>query len=287
MTALTLAVVAAIVVATFWLARVSRFAVQRALAFGGHSDAGTVGITTRFVQYGIWAIGLGIAAETLGIDLGALFTAGAFFAVAIGFAMQNVAQNFVAGIILLTERTINPGDILEVGTRVVRVLRIGLRATVARSLDEEDLIIPNAILVQETVTNFRSRDMVYRLRATVGVSYDSDLVTAKQALREAADAIGWRSQDHETRVLLTGFGDSAVKFEVSVWTHDAWNSFVARSDLLEAIWQGLRRANVSLAYTPANSSVAAPTGVVSTPEKPQRDDEPHPLAINAAEREKP
>jgi small-conductance mechanosensitive channel len=113
------------------------------------------------------------------------------------------------------------------------------------------------------------------------VSYDSDLAAAKQALSEAADGISWRSKDHETRVLLTGFGDSAVKFDVSVWTQDAWNSFVARSELLEAIWQGLRRANVSLAYVPANASVAAPTGAASAPEKPPLSEKPGGSTIKA------
>ena len=109
--------------------------------------------------------------------------------------MQNVAQNFVAGIILPTERTIKPGDILGGGnTNRTRAADRTPAPTVAPSLDEEDLSIPNAVLVQETVTNFRSRDMVYRLRATVGVSYDSDLAAAKQALRETADAIGGGAQ---------------------------------------------------------------------------------------------
>lgn len=268
-TALTLAVVIAVVLATIWLARLSRIAVQRGLALRGHTDAGTVGVTTRLVQYGIGAMGLGIAAQTLGINLGALFAAGAFFAVALGFAMQNVAQNFVAGIILLTERTIKPGDVLEVGSEIVRVSRIGLRATVARSRDEETLIIPNSILVQETVTNFTMRDVEYRLRATVGVRYESDLAAVKRVLQETADALSWRSRDHTARVLLAAFGDSAVDFEVAVWTQDPWNARVARSDLLEAIWWAFRRANIRLASQPLDGPVdqglsAAAPGVATT-----------------------
>ncbi len=153
-TVMTLVIVAAVVTVTFALSRLAQRDIARALAMRGVTDLGALGIAVRLTNYTIIVLGLGIAMEMLGVNLGALFAAGAFFAVAIGFAMQNVAQNFVAGVILLTERTIKPGDILEVEHRVVRVTRMGLRATVARSRDEEDLIIPNAVLVQSTVTNF-------------------------------------------------------------------------------------------------------------------------------------
>jgi len=143
------------------------------------------------VTYAVVAIGVVAALGTLGVNLAALVAAGAFFAVALGFAMKNIAENFVGGIILLTERTIKPGDILEVEGRVVRVTRMGLRATVARSRDDEDVIIPNAALVTNTVTNYTLRDPLYRLRTTVGVSYGSDIALVMQTLRAALAGAGW------------------------------------------------------------------------------------------------
>ena len=143
------------------------------------------------MTYAVVAIGVVAALGTLGVNLAALVAAGAFFAVALGFAMKNIAENFVGGIILLTERTIKPGDILEVEGRVVRVTRMGLRATVARSRDDEDVIIPNAALVTNTVTNYTLRDPLYRLRTTVGVSYGSDIALVMQTLRAALAGAGW------------------------------------------------------------------------------------------------
>ena len=244
----TIVVVGAILVLTFFVSRLAQRGMTRALAMRGVVDSGTLGISTRLTHYTIVILGLGIALQTLGLNLGALFTAGAFFAVALGFAMQNVAQNFVAGILLLTERTIKPGDILEVENRVVRVTRMGLRATVARSRDEEDLIIPNATLVQNTVTNFTLRDPVFRLRAKVGVSYDSDLAVVKRVLEEAAHSLPGRLADRDPRILLTEFADSAVSFEVSIWSEDPWNSRITLSALNEAIWWAFKKAGIVIAY---------------------------------------
>ena len=162
--------------------------------------------------------------------------------------MQNVAQNFVAGIILLTERAIKPGDVLEVEGQTVRVSRMGLRATVARTLDEEDLIIPNSILVQNTITNFTLRDPIYRLRATVGVAYESDVRQVMEVLRDATLSFPGRVNDYEPRVLLTEFADSAVVFEVSIWVTDAWRARTIRSDLNQAIWWALKGANITIPF---------------------------------------
>lgn len=247
-TSVTLAVFVLLLLATAVLSRVAQRSVHRGLVRRGNTDEGTAAAVARLVTYAVVTIGLVAALGTLGVNLAALVAAGAFFAVALGFAMKNIAENFVGGIILLTERTIKPGDILEVEGRVVRVTRMGLRATVARSRDDEDVIIPNAALVTNTVTNYTLRDPLYRLRTTVGVSYGSDIALVMQTLRAAALALPWRVPDRDPRVLLTGFADSAVTFEIQVWTHDPWGARVATSDLNVAIWYGLQAAGVTIPF---------------------------------------
>lgn len=232
---------------------------HRGLRLRGNTDEGTAAVVARLVTYAVIAIGLGVALSTLGANLGALFAAGAFFAIALGFAMQNVAENFVGGLILLTERTIKPGDVIEVEGRVVRVTRMGLRATVARSRDDEDLIVPNASLVTNTVKNYTLRDPLYRLRASVGVSYQSDITFVMQVLRSAATGLSWRVADRDPQVILTGFADSAITFEVQVWTHDPWSARRATSALNEAVWLALRQANVSIPF-PQLDVHLAPSG---------------------------
>ena len=149
-------------------------------------DAGTVAGLARYL---ILITGFGLALETAGIDLTALFAAGALFAVGLGFAMQSIAQNFVAGVIILSERSIKPGDILRVEDKVVKVLDIGIRASVTQTLDGEDLIIPNSVLIQTTVTNHTLKDSTYRIRVQVGLSYSSDMTIVKDTLIEIAKKV--------------------------------------------------------------------------------------------------
>ncbi|MEO7366521.1 MAG: mechanosensitive ion channel domain-containing protein [Gemmatimonadaceae bacterium] len=265
-TVMTLVVFLAIAVLAFWASRLAGRATKRGFAMRGVTDEGTTGAAARLVQYVVMIFGLGIALQTLGVDLNALFAASAFFAVALGFAMQNVAQNFVSGVILLTERTIKPGDILRVEDRVVRVTRMGLRSTVARTRDEEDLIIPNSVLVANTVTNYTLRDAVYRVRATVGVSYEANLDAVTEILTAAASELPERFMGRDPRVLLTGFGDSSVNFEVSVWIQDPWLSPVNMSALNYAIWRGLRNGGVTIPFPQRDIHV------ISLPEKHGADD---------------
>jgi potassium-dependent mechanosensitive channel len=235
-------------VLTWWISHVLQRALDRTFRARGVSDPGTTAITKRLLHYAVMAIGLSIAITEVGINLSALFAAGALFAVGIGFAMQNIAQNFVSGLILLVERAIKPGDVVEVEGRVVRVLKMGIRTTIARTRDEEELIIPNASLVQSTVKNFTLDDPLFRVRASVGVSYDSDMRKVRDSLTRAATSIEERETTRTPVILLTDFGDSTVDWQVSIWSTDAWTSPRLASALREAIWWAFKEDDIEIAF---------------------------------------
>ncbi|MAQ18076.1 MAG: hypothetical protein CMN30_32030 [Sandaracinus sp.] len=233
---------------TFLISTVARRLVRRTFKLRGIDDVGRVGLVTNLLHYLVLLIGFTTALSALGIDLGALFAAGAVFAVALGFAMQNIVQNFVGGVILLMERSIKPGDVLEVEQMIVRIERMGIRSTVARSRDGEDLLIPNATLIQGLVRNRSLHRPLYRIRNAVGVHYESDL----QKTREVLQAVAKKQHDDTTgeqwQVLLTGFGSSSVDFEVAVWCRDPWRSRQLASELYFAMWNALKRADITIAY---------------------------------------
>lgn len=214
----------------------------------GVEHDGSAAATARLIHYTILIIGFGIALHTAGIDLTALFAAGAIFGVIIGFAMQNIASNFISGVILMAERSIKPGDVVEVDGTIVRIRELGIRSTIGRTRNEEDLIIPNANLVQSTVKNYTLRDTLYRIEAPVGVSYGSDMALVRSALGTAAHGIPWRSRKKEPAVLMTEFGSSSVNFAVSVWTRDPWGMRTLKSELNEAIWGALNDAGITIAF---------------------------------------
>jgi len=226
------------------LQRITRRALSRLRAL----SEGAIGSCERLLHYGVVTLGVLVAIEALGIDLRTLLTAGAVFAVAIGFAMQNISQNFVSGVILLLERTIKPGDILEVEGRIVRVVDMGIRTTVARTLEDEELIVPNFTLVQNTVKNLTLHDPTYRLRAPVGVVYGSDMKLVRETLEAVGRSMPWRVQERPPRVLLREFGDNAVLWEVSVWSKDPWSAAQQHSELNEGIWWALKENGIVIAF---------------------------------------
>ncbi len=233
---------------TLLVSRLLRRGLRRLLDARGVTDEGTVGVASRLFHYTILAIGLGVGLHTIGINLTGLFAAGAVFAVGLGFAMQNIAANFVSGVILLMERSIKPGDVLEVEGQLIRVRDMGIRATVARTLDEEDLLIPNSSLVQGAVKNYTFRDSLFRLRTAVGVVYGSDMALVRRVLEKTAGDLAWRVDHKAPRILLTEFGDSSVNWEISVWIEDPWGMRQRRSELNEAVWWALKDAGVVIAF---------------------------------------
>jgi len=237
-----------IVVLALLISRLLQKAAVKAFQMRGVKDEGSLGVARRLLHYAILAVGIGVALEAIGVNLGALFAAGAIFAIGLGFAMQNIVQNFVSGVILLAERAIKPGDVLQVDGRFVKVRSMGIRATIARTLDEEEIIVPNSLIVQGTVTNYTLQDSLYRLRANVGVVYGSDMALVKETLLKVADSQSWRYPEKPPVVFLIEFGDSSVNFEVSVWIDDPWKMRKAKSDLNEAIWWALKEAGVVIAF---------------------------------------
>lgn len=250
LTLATLVTVLLVVVFTFVVSRGIRTAATAAFQRRGVTGSGTVAAVNRLIHYVVLFVGLGIALQTAGINLSTLFAAGAVFAVGIGFAMQNIAQNFVSGVILLVERAIKPGDVLRIEGKVVRVQEMGIRATIVRTRDGEDLIVPNAILVQSTVVNYTLRDSQYRVRHQVGVTYNSDMERVRAELERVAAAVAerWGVDEPAPQVLLIEFGDNSVVWEVGVWMKDPWMERPALSELSTAVWEAFHRAGIVIAF---------------------------------------
>ena len=209
---------------------------------------GTFASIKRLVHYLILLVGFGIALQTVGINMSALFAAGAVFAIAAGFAMQNIVQNFVSGIIILMERSIKPGDILEVEGTVVKVVDMGIRTTVVRTWKEEDLIMPNSIFSQSTVKNFTLRDDTFRLGVVVGVTYGSDMAKVAEVLAQTAKQMPWRLPDIKPSVMLQDFGSSSVDFGVYLSVSNPWKQRVYMSELRTAIWFAFKEASITIAF---------------------------------------
>ena len=148
----------------------------------------------------------------------------------------------------MVEGVIKPGDVLEVEGGLVRVGEMGIRSTVVRTLFDEELIVPNSILVQSTVKNLTHHDRLYRLRVTVGVHYASDMDQVEEVLVATALALPGRVEDKVPRVQLLEFGNSSVDWEISLWIDDPWEIRLRSAALRRAIWHALKAAEITIAY---------------------------------------
>ncbi|MEL6345926.1 MAG: mechanosensitive ion channel domain-containing protein [Myxococcota bacterium] len=249
---ITLTTLLTVVVIIWGTNMASRLAIAAArqtmyLQMGSDVDEGTVRVVERLLYYAVMIVGIIIALETAGIDLSALLAAGAAFAVGLSLALQSVAQNFISGLILLFERAITPNDIVELDGRPVRVISIGIRSTVVRTLADEEQIVPNYTLVENAITNYTFTDNQLRIKVMVGVAYESDLKVVEKALHAAARQVK-RAADRKPVVLLNGFGASSVDFEVSIWIEDPWQLRRAASELRMAIWWTFKENDIVIAF---------------------------------------
>ena len=114
----------------------------------------------------------------------------------------------------------------------------------------EDLIIPNAVLIQTTVTNHTLKDSIYRIRIQVGVVYSSDMTVVKDTLMEVATKVSetYAIVGHPPKVIMTEFGNHAVNWEVAIWMNDPWRARPARSALHEAIWWAFKEKDLVIAF---------------------------------------
>ena len=236
------------VLLTFAISRLFRRATTRAFNMRGVTDQGRIGVTNRLVHYTVLLLGFSMSLEAMGVHLSALFAAGAIFAVGLGFALQNIVQNFVSGVILLIERSIKPMDVLKIDGEVVRVEQMGIRATVVRTRDEEEIIVPNGMLVGSAVKNYTKGDRDYRIRAAVGVHYKSDMAQVEQALLKAAKAMPGPAHLKKPVALLLNFGDNSVNWELSIWTRNPWSVLVTRSQLNMLIWNVFKEEGIEIAF---------------------------------------
>jgi small-conductance mechanosensitive channel len=189
-----------------------------------------------------WALDLiGFNLSTIAIGLGAL-------GVGIGMGLQGMVNNFVSGLILMFEGSIKRGDVLTVASTDGRVKRIGLRASVIRSREGEDLIMPNSTFTDNTITNYSFGDDLKLVDVHVGVSYDADPHEVRDILLEVAAAEKMTIEHPAPLVRFREFGASSLDFELRVWIRDPWAVPAVRSDLLFAIWYALKKRGIEIPF---------------------------------------
>jgi small-conductance mechanosensitive channel len=224
-------------------------------------DEGTQYTLGRIIHYIIMIIGAVVAFQFVGINLTGLAVVLGFLSVGIGFGLQNVTSNFVAGLILLFERPIKVGDRVTVGDKEGDVMEINIRSTTIRTLNNIAVIVPNSEFISATVVNWSYGDQRVRLEIDVGVSYESDLETVLRTLYEVATQHGEILQVPPPEVLHMGFGDSAWNMRLRAWISRPQRHLQIRSEINCAIVKKFRENGVEIPFPQRDLHVRSPLPV--------------------------
>lgn len=216
----------------------SRFNIERS----------TIYTMLRINHYIIMILGAIIAFQFIGINLSGLAVIFGLLSVGVGFGLQNVTSNFVAGLILLFEQPIKIGDRVMVGDTEGDVTDINIRSTTIRSLNNVSIIVPNSEFVSSRVINWSHGDTRIRLDINVGVSYQSDLDTVLRSLREVAEEHPEVLRYPESDVLLKEFGDSSWNMVLRVWIKEPQKHHFIRSEINCAIVRKFRENGVEIPF---------------------------------------
>ena len=231
--------------AVFVVSSFVRFVLDEEVYPRVHLPRGAAYALATIVHYVIVVIGFGFAIAALGIDLNRITLVAGALGVGVGIGLQNVVANFVSGLILLLERRLHVGDAVQLGTVEGRIREIGIRASTIRTWDGAEVIVPNAALTSERVTNWTLSDTLRRVTLDVGVAYSADPRRVLEILSSVAAAHPKALADPPPLALCIGFGESALKFELRVWTRvDDADSFL--SQLAIAVHGALAAAKIEI-----------------------------------------
>lgn len=205
-------------------------------------------VIATLTKYGLITIATVILLQVWGLDLSSLTILASALSVGIGFGLQDIAKNFGSGLVLVFERPIQVGDFVQVGDFKGTIERIGARSTEIRTLDHVSIIVPNSRFLENEVINWSHRNPVSRLHIPVNVSYRADPQTVQEALLEAAQNHPDVLQSPPPKVLFQGFGESALNFELLVWTALPNRQFLLKSDLNFRIFEAFQQRQIEIPF---------------------------------------
>jgi small-conductance mechanosensitive channel len=233
------------VVFALWIAGV----IEAKLMHVDSLDANLRIVGVRVAKAGLTVVAILTSLALVGIDMTALSVFTGALGVGLGFGLQKIASNYVSGFIILLDRSIRIGNVVQVGADAGEVTQITTRYTVLKNPGGSEFIVPNETLISSTVQNQTYSNAQLRLTTSVGVAYDSDLDLAARLMTEMAMAQDRVLAEPPPKVFLTQFADSSINLELGFWIDDpekGKGNIV--SDINFAIWRAFRDNGVVIPF---------------------------------------
>jgi len=234
--------------AAFLLSRFLRFMLEEDIYPRVRLARGVPYAISTMVNYFILLVGFLFAVAAMGFDMTRFTILAGAFGVGLGFGLQNIVNNFVSGLILLFERPVNVGDMIQVGQREGRLRRVGMRASIIRTAEGSEVIVPNGQLVSGEVLNWTLSDQHRRLEINVGVAYGTDPEVVIDLLTRMALKHPDILAEPSAETLFVAFGDSALNFQLRAWTNHFERWIQIKSELTIGVNATLRDAGIAIPF---------------------------------------
>ena len=218
----------------------------------------------KLLKIALLAFAVVIALNSVGIDLTALAVFSGAIGLGIGFGLQKVVSNLISGVILLLDKSIKPGDVIELGDTFGWISSLAARYVSVVTRDGREFLIPNEDLITQQVVNWSYTDQLVRLEVPLGVSYNSDPHLVRRLAIEAAGKPDRVSGEPPPVCHLVGFGESSLDFVLRFWIRDPAQGVVnVKGQVLLAVWDAFREAGIEIPYPHRQVIVEQPVHIQS------------------------
>jgi small-conductance mechanosensitive channel len=236
------------VLLAFWVARTVRFILREEVLPNMSLDRGVANSISSLTYYALMMIGLFVALAAAGFQVGQLTIIIGALGVGIGLGLQNVVNNFVSGLILMFERPVQPGDVIEVTGTTGTVRDIGMRATTVTTFEGADVVVPNGAILSEKLINWTLNNTNRRMEVEVGVAYGTDPKMVLELLAKITTETHGVISYPKPAVLFKGFGPSSLDFVIRAWT-DNFNDWVnIHSNLTLRVHEAIVAAGIEIPF---------------------------------------
>ncbi|PKP36384.1 MAG: mechanosensitive ion channel protein MscS [Bacteroidetes bacterium HGW-Bacteroidetes-15] len=227
-----------------WLIKTTMFRKQRLK----NQNLGNTYALFQIIKYVIWVIALAFLLETIGVKITVLVAGSAALLVGIGLGLQQTFNDIVSGIILLSERSIKVGDVLEIDNDIVRIQEIGLRTSKGINRDEISIIIPNSLITTNKVINWSHQSKQTRFKINVGVAYGSDVDLVVKVLTESTMEHPEISDENLIDIRFLNFGNSSLDFQILFFSKNIFRIEKVKSDIRKIINRKFMENNISIPF---------------------------------------
>ncbi len=239
-----------IVILVFWGAAIASDFVEKRINKLKKVRAANRALFLKIVHIGIYIIAGLIGLDIVGIDLTTLTVFSGALGIGLGFGLQKIASNFISGIILLLEKSVEQDDLVELADGTYGfVKKASARYTLIETLDSKEILVPNEDLITSRVINWTFTNSKGRVEIPIGVSYDSDIEKARDIILESAKAHPRCIDDPEPKCYLRNFGDSSVDFILHFWVADvAEGRWIPQSEVMFDIWKKFHENGIEIPF---------------------------------------